>query len=150
MNKVTIYTDGACRQNSTWQGGWGVVILNENGGIKAKLNGSEENTTNSRMEIQAVIEGLKYLTEPSEVKIISDSAYVCNTINGWLDMWQRKGILREKANVDQWLQFIELRKIHRVTAKHIRGHHGIYYNEICDSLATGAIRGEYVKGEHNE
>lgn len=144
MEKVTIYTDGACKQNSSWKGGWGVVILNELGGIKVKLNGSEENTTNSRMEIQAVIEGLKYLTEPSDVTIISDSKYVCETINTWLDGWINKGILDDKANVDQWKQFIELRKIHKVVAKHIRGHHGIYFNEICDKLATNAIKGIYV------
>lgn len=144
MNKVTIYTDGACSQNSTWKGGWGVVVLDELGGIKAKLNGSEENTTNSRMEIQAVIEGLKYLNEPSDVTIISDSKYVCETINTWLDGWINKGILEDKANADQWNQFIELRRVHKVVAKHIRGHQGIYFNEICDKLATNAIKGIYV------
>ena len=96
------------------------------------------------MEIQAVIEGLKYLTESSDVTIISDSKYVCETINTWLDGWINKGILDDKANVDQWKQFIELRKIHKVVAKHIRGHHGIYFNEICDKLATNAIKGIYV------
>lgn len=144
MQKITIYTDGACSQNSTWKGGWGVVILNETGGINKKLNGSELNTTNSRMEIQAVLEGLKYLQEPTEVTIISDSKYVVETINSWLDNWISKGILDTKANVDQWKQFIELRKIHKVNAIHIRGHRGIYYNEICDKLATDAIKGVYV------
>lgn len=144
MQKITIYTDGACSQNSTWKGGWGVVILNETGGINKKLNGSELNTTNSRMEIQAVLEGLKYLQEPTEVTIISDSKYVVETINSWLDNWIAKGILDTKANVDQWKQFIELRKIHKVNAIHIRGHRGIYYNEICDKLATDAIKGVYV------
>lgn len=144
MKDVVIYTDGACSQNSTWKGGWGVVILDENGGIKTKLNGSEENTTNSRMEIQAVIEGLKTLKEPSTVKIVSDSAYVCGTINTWLKDWVYKGILDSKANSDQWREYLEISKEHKVVAEHIRGHHGIYFNEICDKLATNAIKGIYV------
>lgn len=144
MKDVVIYTDGACSQNSTWKGGWGVVILDENGGIKTKLNGSEENTTNSRMEIQAVIEGLKTLKEPSNVKIVSDSAYVCGTINTWLSNWIHKGILDNKANSDQWLEYLELSKGHNIVAEHIRGHRGNYFNEICDKLATNAIKGIYV------
>lgn len=144
MKDVVIYTDGACSQNSTWKGGWGVVILDENGGIKTKLNGSEENTTNSRMEIQAVIEGLKTLKEPSNVKIVSDSAYVCGTINTWLKDWVYKGILDSKTNSDQWREYLEISKEHKVVAEHIRGHHGIYFNEICDKLATNAIKGIYV------
>lgn len=145
MEEVTVYTDGACSQNGTWKGGWGYVILDRGGGIASKGNGSEDNTTNSRMEIKAVLEVLKAIKEPSEVTVVSDSAYVCNTINLWLDQWLEKGILETKSNADQWREYIELRKFHKsIKAVHIRGHQGNYFNEICDKLATGAIKGDYV------
>lgn len=145
MAEVRIYTDGACSQNGTWKGGWGYVILNNGGGIASKGNGSEDNTTNSRMEIKAVLEALKTVKEPSEIIIVSDSSYVCNTINEWLDKWIDKGILETKSNTDQWKEYIRLRNLHKsVKAVHIRGHRGDYYNEICDRLATGAIKGDYV------
>lgn len=145
MKEVTIYTDGACKQNSTRVGGWGCVLIYKENYFK-KFSGRVENTTNSRMEIQAVIEGLKRLKEPCEVLIISDNLYVVNTINEWLDDWIEMGEYPYKANTDQWDEFIELRKIHKVTAKHVRGHHGVYYNEICDKLATNAIKGDIVNG----
>ena len=144
MGSVKIYTDGACSQNGSWKGGWGVVILSENGGIKKKLNGSEEHTTNSRMEIRAVLEAIKQVEEPSEITIVSDSQYVCNTINGWLDSWIQGGSYSGKSNTDLWDEYLELRKPHKIIAEHIRGHQGNYYNEICDRLAVGAIRGDYV------
>lgn len=142
--EIKIYCDGACAQNSSWEGGWGVVILGENGGIAKKFSGYSKKTTNSRMEIQAMLEGLKYLKKPSKVTIYSDSQYVCKTINEWLDGWLKKGTFKEKANTDQWEEFIELRKIHDVEAQHVRGHRGNYYNEIVDSLAYKASKGEVV------
>lgn len=145
MKEVTLYTDGACKQNSTWVGGWGCVLIYENRYIKT-FSGRVENTTNSRMEIQAVLEGLKRLKEPCIVHLVSDNIYVVRTINEWLDAWIASGVYQQKSNLDLWDEFIELRKIHKVEAKHIRGHQGNYYNEICDKLATNAIKGEIVNG----
>lgn len=143
MKDVTIYTDGACSQNNTWKGGWGCVLIYKGNYIKT-ISGAEENTTNSRMEIQAVLEGLKRLREPCNVTIVSDSMYVVNTINEWLDNWIEKDCLEVKANSDQWKEFIEFRNIHKIKAKHVKGHAGDYFNEICDRLATNAIKGDIV------
>ncbi|MEG1565410.1 MAG: RNase H family protein [Bacilli bacterium] len=140
MKEVTIYTDGACSQNHTWTGGWGAILIYENRHFK-KISGREYNTTNSRMEIQAVLEALKRLKEPCKVEIVSDSLYVVRTINEWLTDWINTGMYSQKANIDLWDEFIKLKQIHEVTAKHIRGHHGNYYNEIADKLAVNAIKG---------
>ena len=142
MGVYRIYTDGACSQNKTWKGGWGVVVLNDKNEIVRKMNGSADNTTNSRMEIQAVLEGIKSIEEPSTITIVSDSQYVCNTINIWLDGWLKNGSSSSKANTDQWDEFLELRKKHNITAEHIRGHRGNYYNEIADKLAVAGVKGD--------
>ena len=141
MKTYKIYTDGACSQNKSWKGGWGVVVLNDSNELLNKFNGSAENTTNSRMEIQAVLEALKSIKEPSNITIVSDSQYVCNTINIWLDGWLKSGVYSGKANTDLWDEFIELRKKHNVIAEHIRGHRGNYYNEIADRLAVAGVNG---------
>lgn len=149
MKEVTIYTDGACKQNSTWVGGWGCVLIYQDRYFK-KFSGRVEDTTNSRMEIQAVVEGLKRLKEPCKVLIISDNVYVVNTINEWLDKWIASGQYEIKANIDLWDEYIELRKIHEITAKHVRGHAGNHFNGICDRLAVNAIKGDIVDGEFRE
>lgn len=143
MKEVTIYTDGACKQNTSRVGGWAAVLIYEDRYFK-KISGRVENTTNSKMEILAVIEGLKRLKEPCKVLIVSDNMYVVNTINIWLKDWLETGDYEFKANRDLWDEYIKLSKIHKITAKHVRGHCGVYYNEICDKLATNAIKGVIV------
>lgn len=138
-----IYTDGACSQNSSWKGGWGFLVLDENNEIILKKNGAEEMTTNSRMEILAVVEALKSVDD-KEITIVSDSIYVCNTLNEWLDSWISKGILETKAHADLWREIAELRKGRTIIAQHVRGHNGDYFNEIADRLATGAVKGRLV------
>lgn len=140
---LRIYTDGACSQNGSWKGGWGFVVLDENNEIVLKKNGAEDATTNSRMEILAVVEALKSV-DAKEITIVSDSAYVCNTLNEWLDSWLNKGILNTKAHADLWREIVGLRTGRVVIAEHIRGHNGDYFNEIADRLATGAIKGRLV------
>ena len=87
MKKVEIYTDGACSGNPG-AGGWGTILVYN--GHEKELSGGEANTTNNRMEMMAVIEGLKALKEPCEVTLTSDSQYVCNAITkGWAKSWQK-------------------------------------------------------------
>lgn len=138
MEKITIYTDGACSGNPG-KGGWGVVIINTDNTLTT-LSGACKLTTNSRMEIQAVVEALKHIKAPMDITLISDSQYVCNTINEWLDKWQKSGKLFSKANVDLWMEYLELSEQHKVHAEHVYGHNGVLFNEMCDKMARKAIK----------
>ena len=138
MKKITIYTDGACSGNPG-KGGWGAVIINADNTLTT-LSGACKLTTNSRMEIQAVVEALKHIKTPMDITIISDSQYVCSTINEWLDKWQKSGKLFSKANVDLWMEYLELSEQHKIHAEHVYGHSGVLFNEMCDKLARNAIK----------
>lgn len=138
MEKITIYTDGACSGNPG-KGGWGVVIINTDNTLTT-LSGACKLTTNSRMEIQAVVEALKHIKVPMDITIISDSQYVCSTINEWLDEWQKSGKLFSKANVDLWMEYLELSEQHKIHAEHVYGHSGVLFNEMCDKMARKAIK----------
>ena len=139
MKKVVIYTDGACSGNPG-KGGWGAVLIY--GKIEREISGSEEETTNNKMELTACVESLKLLKEPCEVELFSDSAYVVNAFNdNWIEGWikndwknsQKKPV----ANKEIWQELIALTEKHRVTFNKVKGHAGDKYNEICDALATG-------------
>ena len=139
MDKVIIYTDGACSGNPG-KGGWGAVLIY--GKIEREISGSEEETTNNKMELTACVESLKLLKEPCEVELYSDSAYVVNAFNdNWIDGWikndwknsQKKPV----ANKEIWEELIALAQKHKVTFNKVKGHAGDKYNEICDALATG-------------
>ncbi len=142
MKKVEIYTDGACSGNPG-KGGWGAVLIyNSN---EKQLSGANPSTTNNRMELTAVIEALRELKEPCEVKLTTDSKYVCDAINkGWLYSWQKKGWKKadgKKAlNVDLWQQLLEQLQIHNVEFIWVKGHAGHKYNEICDTLAVNEYK----------
>lgn len=138
MKKVEIYTDGACSGNPG-KGGWGAVLVYN--GIEKELSGFDKDTTNNRMELTAVIEGLKALKEPCEVKLTTDSKYVCDAINkGWVYSWKSKGWKKADKkpalNVDLWEQLLELLDKHNVEFIWVKGHAGHKYNERCDELAV--------------
>jgi len=140
MKKVTIYTDGACK-NNPGPGGYGVVL--QYGESSKELSAGYRLTTNNRMEILAAIIGLEALKEPCEVRLISDSQYIVNAIEkGWARRWQANGWMRnnkEKAvNPDLWERLLALCKIHKVKFEWVRGHAGHPENERCDELATSA------------
>ena len=140
MKQVTIYTDGACK-NNPGPGGYGVVLQYE--GRRKELSAGYRLTTNNRMEILAAIIGLEALKEPCEVRLISDSQYLVNAIEkGWARRWQAKGWRRgnkEKAeNPDLWERLLALCKIHNVRFEWLRGHAGHQENERCDKLAASA------------
>ncbi|MBO5789027.1 MAG: ribonuclease HI [Clostridia bacterium] len=137
MKDVTIYTDGACRGNPG-PGGWGVILVYR--GIEKEMSGGEKNTTNNRMELMAVIEGLSALKMKCRVALYSDSQYVVNAINeGWAVQWQKTNWKNGKAkNPDLWERVLSLCEEHEVTFHWVRGHDGHSYNERCDVLATTA------------
>lgn len=142
MKKVTLYTDGACSVNPG-VGGWGAVLMFN--GFEKRISGAEGETTNNRMELTAVIEGLKCLKEPCEVDIYSDSAYVVNAfLNGWVDGWLKNGFVKSDnkpvLNTDLWQELINLTHIHKVKFFKVKGHADNEYNNICDRLATDAVK----------
>ena len=142
MKQVEIFTDGACSGNPG-PGGWG-AILRYNGREK-ELSGGEAVTTNNRMELSAVIFALEALKEPCEVKLYSDSQYVCNALSlGWAKKWQSQGWMRNKKepalNPELWERLLSLCDIHKVEVNWVRGHAGHPENERCDRLAVAAAK----------
>lgn len=145
MKKVELYADGACSGNPG-PGGWGTIL--QYGTVSKELSGGAHHTTNNRMELTAIIEGLGALKEPCEVSVTTDSQYVVNAINkGWLFSWAKKNWKKSDgkyvANVDLWEQLMSLMKIHSVTFTWVKGHAGHPMNERCDQLAV--MRRDSVK-----
>lgn len=141
MKKITLYTDGACSGNPG-KGGWGALLMYN--GTKKEISGAEMNTTNNKMEITAVIQGLKQLKEPCEVDVYSDSAYVVNAFEqNWIEKWQKNNWKtsnkKEVKNIDLWLELITLTTVHKVKFIKVKGHADNEYNNRCDKLATEAI-----------
>ena len=142
MEKIIIYTDGACSGNPG-PGGWAAVLIYN--GKEKEISGSNKNTTNNIMEITAVIEGLKALKYPCEVELNSDSAYVVNTFTqGWIFNWMQKGWKTASGdpvkNKELWQELYSLTKIHKVTFNKVKGHADNHYNNRCDELARDAIK----------
>ena len=142
MKSVDIFTDGACSGNPG-PGGWGAVL--RFAGKEKELSGGEENTTNNRMELTAVIKALEALKEPCEVRLVTDSKYVADGLNkGWARSWQknggRKADKKPALNSDLWERLLTLTDIHGVTVEWVKGHAGHPENERCDRLAV-----EYYK-----
>lgn len=144
MDRVVIYTDGACSGNPG-PGGWGTILMYKD--IKKEISGRNDNTTNNIMEITAVIEGLKMLKHECIVEIYSDSAYVVNAFNqGWIYNWQKnnwKTSGKEPVkNKELWEKLYSLTQKHKVTFIKVKGHADNPYNNRCDELARNAITGK--------
>lgn len=138
MKQVEIFTDGACSGNPG-PGGWGAILRYK--GTEKEISGGEENTTNNRMELLAVINALELLKEPCQVILYSDSQYVCNALErGWAKNWQKNGWMRNKKgpalNPDLWERLLRLCDVHDVKINWVRGHAGHPENERCDRLAV--------------
>ena len=141
MKRVLLYTDGACSGNPG-PGGWGAILIY--GEIKKELSGGETSTTNNRMELTAVIEGLKRLKFPCIVDIYSDSAYTVNAFHeGWVRNWEKGGWIKADKkpvlNADLWQELISLVRKHQVTFHKVKGHSDNQLNNRCDELARAAI-----------
>lgn len=138
MKKVTIYTDGACSGNPG-PGGWGTIL--DYNGRRKELSGGEKQTTNNRMELTAVIEGLRALKEKCIVTVVTDSKYVSDGVNlGWARSWKannwRKKDKKPALNPELWDELLTLIDSHIVTIQWIKGHAGHPENERCDKLAV--------------
>ena len=129
--QITLYSDGSSLGNPG-PGGYGGIL--EYNGYKKEYCGGEAHTTNNRMELRGVIEGLKLLKEPCDVEVISDSSYVVKAINEWLDTWVKKDFKKVK-NIDLWKEYLKVAAPHNVHATWVRGHNGHPENERCDALA---------------
>lgn len=139
MKKVIIHTDGSCLGNPG-PGGWAAVLRLANTPHRREICGGFRKTTNNRMEITAVIEGLSALKEQCEVVVFTDSQYVSNAISqGWIYGWRHKNWLRKNGdpvpNADLWKKVLPLLARHEVAFTWLRGHDGDTENERCDELA---------------
>ena len=138
MKSVELFTDGACSGNPG-PGGWGAIL--RFGSAEKELSGGETETTNNRMELTAVIEGLSALKEPCIVKLTTDSKYVADGVTkGWAESWRkngwRKADKKPALNPDLWEKLLNLLKTHDVTINWVKGHAGHPENERCDALAV--------------
>ncbi len=142
MKHVDLFTDGACSGNPG-PGGWGAILRYN--GVEKELSGGEANTTNNRMELSAVIFGLKALKEPCAVTLYSDSQYVCNALKlGWAKKWRANGWMRNKKdpalNPELWGELLDLVEKHQVEIIWVKGHAGHPENERCDRLAVAQAK----------
>lgn len=140
MKDVVIYTDGACKGNPG-PGGWGAWL--RSGGHEKELWGGEDQTTNNRMELTAVIESLAALKAPSRVTLHLDSEYVRNGITSWIHNWKRRGWRTASnqavKNVDLWQRLDALTQAHQIDWRWVRGHAGDEGNERADALANRGV-----------
>lgn len=141
MKLVEIYTDGACSGNPGI-GGW-ASILSYNG-VEKVISGGEPNTTNNKMELTAILEGLKILKEPCEVIVYSDSQYAVSPfidgrINTWILSGWKTADKKDVKNVELWKSIVELTKVHSVKFVKVKGHADNEKNNRCDSLARAEI-----------
>ena len=142
MDKVTIYTDGACSGNPG-PGGWGAILMFQD--VKKEISGGQKDTTNNVMELSAVIEALKLLKHPCEVNLYSDSAYVVNAfLQKWIINWQKNNWKtsdkKDVKNKELWQELLALTNIHKVKFIKVKGHADNEFNNRCDELARNAIK----------
>ncbi|MCL5284768.1 MAG: ribonuclease HI [Nitrospirae bacterium] len=142
MDEVDLYTDGACSGNPG-PGGWGALLSCR--GTERELSGGEPATTNNRMELLAVISGLRALKKPCRVTVHTDSQYVKNGMTTWIKGWKKNGFRTASGspvkNEDLWRELDRLSQSHEVVWKWVRGHDGHVENERVDALARAAIPG---------
>ncbi|CAN5294083.1 ribonuclease HI [soil metagenome] len=139
LDKVEIFTDGACKGNPG-PGGWGAVL--RMGTTEKELSGGERLTTNNRMEMTAAIEGLNALTRPCQVTLSTDSRYVMDGLTKWIKGWQKNGWKtadkKPVKNADLWQALLDAAKPHRIAWQWVKGHAGHPENELADRLASDA------------
>ncbi len=141
LKDVTLYTDGACSGNPG-PGGWAALL--QFGALEKTLKGAEPETTNNRMELMAVMGGLRALKEPCRVAVHTDSAYIVNAFEqGWIENWKRRGWMtagkKPVKNRDLWEDLVRLTEIHDVTFVKVKGHADDARNNYVDGVAVSAI-----------
>jgi ribonuclease HI len=141
MHKVRLTTDGSCIGNPG-PGGWACLL--RCGGHERVLCGGEKETTNNRMELVAVIQGLRALNQPCEVEVVTDSQYVQRGMSEWLERWQAAEWVTSKgepvANRELWEELVSLARDHKTQWRWVRGHGHDADEQRCDALAGEAAR----------
>ncbi len=144
--EVILFTDGACSGNPG-PGGWAYLLRHVASGKMKKASGGENPSTNNRMELMAVIEGLKALSRSTSVRVVTDSQYVCKGMTEWVPGWRANDWRRGKngkdgpvKNVELWQALVKVCEEHAVTFEHVYGHSGHPENEECDEMAVAAAR----------
>jgi ribonuclease HI len=142
VQQVTIYTDGSCLKNPGGNGGWAAILTM--GQHEKLISGGVRCTTNNRMEMWAVLEGLRALKSPCDVIIVTDSEYVRNGITKWMPGWIERAWITKNGelvkNVDLWQEIAKAKIGHTVRVAWTQGHAGNQYNERCDTAAGNAAR----------
>ena len=137
---ITIYTDGACSGNPG-KGGWGSIIIKNNN--VSEYYGGENETTNNRMEMTAVIQALNICKEDKDISLYTDSKYIINGVNGWLSKWKtnnwKTSSKKDVKNKDLWIKLDELLIDKCIKFNFVKGHSGDIYNEKADQLAKYGI-----------
>ena len=144
MKKITLFSDGSALGNPG-PGGYGAIL--RYGDKERIISGGEAHTTNNRMELLGVIEGLRALKEPCDVTIISDSSYVIKGINEWLGGWVKRNFAKVK-NPDLWQEYLHVSQPHQIHGVWVRGHNGHPENERCDVIAKEEAE-KFKKGLNN-
>lgn len=144
LRKVELYTDGACSGNPG-PGGWAFILRDVRTKKELTGSGGEAESTNNRMEMQAVIEGLRSLKRKCHVDLYSDSSYVLQGLKSWVKGWKKNGWMRKEGgkkkpvkNVELWKELDLLTSQHEVNYHHVKGHSGHPENERCDEMAVEA------------
>jgi ribonuclease HI len=142
--EVLLFTDGACSGNPG-PGGWAFILRDIKTGKELLGSGGESGSTNNRMELMAVIQGLEALKRSCRVKLYSDSKYVLQGLEQWMAGWKRNGWMRKESgkskpvkNVELWKELDRLVQLHHLSYHHVRGHSGHPENERCDQMAVAA------------
>ncbi|MBU3758772.1 MAG: ribonuclease HI [Candidatus Omnitrophica bacterium] len=140
---VILFSDGGCSGNPG-PGGWAYILRHPRSGKEMEKSGCVRETTNNRMEMTAVIEGLRALKKAAKVEIVTDSQYVGHGLTEWMPKWKSRGWKlpgnKPVKNLDLWQELDRLVSLHQVRFMHVRGHTGHPENERCDELATAAYQ----------
>jgi len=144
--EVQLYTDGGCSGNPG-PGGWAFILVHPASGKRLERSGGERDTTNNRMELMAVVQGLETLTRPSHVELLTDSVYVGKGLTEWMPKWKANNWRRREGqkfvavkNEDLWRRLDELIAEHQIVYTRVAGHSGHPENDRCDELAVAAYQ----------
>jgi ribonuclease HI len=144
--EVQLFTDGACSGNPG-PGGWAFVLRHRASGKDVERSGAEQDSTNNRMELMAVIQGLALLKWPCRVELLTDSVYVGKGLTQWIAKWKTNDWQRKDGsrwvpvkNDDLWRQLDALARQHQLKYTRVAGHSGHPENERCDELAVAAYQ----------
>lgn len=146
LPRVQLFTDGGCSGNPG-PGGWAFILRHPDTGKQMERSGGEPHTTNNRMELMAVIEGLSALKMPTHVELLTDSVYVGKGLSEWMPKWKCNGWQRKEngkllpvKNDDLWRKLDELAARHQIRYTRVAGHSGHPENDRCDELAVAAYQ----------